>query len=51
MEGEPVAARQGESRRRLAPRKEAHIDPESLWAGIAKFAADRPTRLARMGLK
>jgi transketolase len=32
-------------------KKEAHIDPESLWAGIAKFAADRPTRLARMGLK
>ncbi len=32
-------------------KKEAHIDPDSLWAGIARFAADRPTRLARMGHK
>jgi transketolase len=30
-------------------KKEAHIDPDSLWAGIARFAAERPARLARMG--
>jgi transketolase len=32
-------------------KKEAHIDPDSLWAGIAKFAKDRPQRLARLGVR
>ena len=27
---------------------EAHIDPESVWQGIARFAADRENRLARL---
>ena len=27
---------------------EAHIDPESLWNGIARFAADREQRLGRL---
>lgn len=30
-------------------KKEAHIDPESLWAGIARFAKDRPQRMRRLG--
>jgi len=29
-------------------KREAHIDPESLWAGIARFAADRDARLAKL---
>jgi transketolase len=29
-------------------KKEAHIDPDSLWAGIARFAAARGERLSRM---
>ncbi len=29
-------------------KKEAHIDPDSLWAGIAKFAGDRPQRMAKL---
>ena len=29
-------------------KREAHIDPESLWAGMARFAADRETRLAEL---
>ena len=28
-------------------KREAHIDPDSLWAGIAKFAKERGQRLAR----
>ena len=32
-------------------KKEAHIDPDSLWAGIAKFAAERPQRLAKLGVR
>ena len=29
-------------------KREAHIDPASLWAGIARFAADREMRLAEL---
>jgi transketolase len=29
-------------------KREAHIDPESLWAGIERFAADRESRLKRL---
>lgn len=29
-------------------KREAHIDPESLWQGIARFAAEREQRLARL---
>jgi transketolase len=29
-------------------KREAHIDPDSLWAGIARFARDRARRLARL---
>ena len=29
-------------------KKEAHIDPDSLWAGIAKFAKDRPQRMSKL---
>jgi len=29
-------------------RREAHIDPESLWRGIARFAAERSERLRRI---
>jgi transketolase len=32
-------------------KKEAHIDPDSLWAGITKFAAERPQRMAKLGVK
>ncbi|MBL8805164.1 MAG: transketolase [Planctomycetes bacterium] len=32
-------------------KKEAHIDPDSLWAGISKFAAERPQRMAKLGVK
>ena len=31
-------------------KREAHIDPESLWEGISRFAADRTERLARISL-
>ena len=27
---------------------EAHIDPESVWQGLARFAANREQRLARL---
>lgn len=30
-------------------KKEAHIDPESLWDGIQRFAQDRERRLQRLG--
>ena len=29
-------------------KREAHIDPDSLWKGIARFARDRARRLARL---
>ena len=29
-------------------KREAHIDPDSLWEGIARFAADREKRLAEI---
>ena len=29
-------------------KEEAHIDPQSVWDGIAKFAADREQRLAEL---
>lgn len=32
-------------------KKEAHIDPDSMWAGISKFAAERSKRLARLNVK
>ncbi|MCC6407521.1 MAG: transketolase [Planctomycetes bacterium] len=31
--------------------REAHLDPESLWTGIARFAKDREQRLARLGAR
>ncbi len=30
-------------------KREAHIDPDSLWTGILKFANDREKRLSRLG--
>jgi transketolase len=30
-------------------RQEAHIDPDSIWEGIARFAGDREKRLSRLG--
>ncbi|MEW6073447.1 MAG: transketolase [Planctomycetota bacterium] len=29
---------------------EARIDPDSIWAGLARFAADRPARLRRIAI-
>jgi transketolase len=29
-------------------KREAHIDPDSIWAGIGRFAAERERRLARL---
>lgn len=29
-------------------KKEAHIDPESIWQGLERFAAEREQRLARL---
>jgi transketolase len=30
-------------------KREAHIDPDSLWDGIVRFAKDRHIRLTRLG--
>jgi transketolase len=30
-------------------KREAHIDPDSIWAGIQRFVADREKRLIRLG--
>jgi transketolase len=31
-------------------KKEAHIDPDSLWAGILRFAKERPERARKIGV-
>jgi transketolase len=30
-------------------KKEAHIDPDSIWEGIQRFVNDRDKRLSRLG--